>query len=123
MSEARHLIAVTLPAQEIAGLIARSTQMVVPNYLHPDNRGCDGFTSSEARYKPVELPFPDDVRFARAHYDPEVDAFILTYEHPSFRKVHPGNHVERVGVTSLAARVKELETYEDRLESQDWRDE
>lgn len=90
----RRLIAVLVPAQEIADLILRRCHV----------RGLPGMPAEQPQ------PFPDDAQCVRTYYDPDIDSLVLVYEHEDFPATAPTCQMWRASATSLREYVEELET-------------
>jgi hypothetical protein len=71
-----HLVSVNVSAKLLAEFITRQALM-------DDDRSV--------------RPFPDDVRYVRAFYDPEIDVIVIVLEHPSFPRTPECAHIMRVG--------------------------
>lgn len=99
MSE-RRLIAVLIPAQEIANLILSRCQV----------RGLPRTPVEQSQ------PFPDDTHCVRTYYDPDTESLVLVCEHEDFPTTAPTCQMWRVGVTSLREYVEGLETRVDDCE-------
>lgn len=49
-------------------------------------------------YPEQSHPFPPDVRYLRAYYDPQCDEFEIILEHPDFMRTAPGAVPYRAGL-------------------------
>lgn len=72
----RNLVAVRISATAIADLVLQSA------WMHDGNG--------------PPRPFPDETRYLRAYYDPEIDSVLLILEHPSFYATAEGCQIVRI---------------------------